>query len=181
MSPPDIPAAKRAGLPVDLERLAAEGDAWLTPEDRYALKTHGVCTQRQDGVFMVRVRIPGGVALTDQVRGLARVGARHAEDWLHLTTRQNAVLWWALLAFIGSGFEHSIANATIFSIGALEGSIGWGALARNLAWTVPGNVVGGGLVIGLGYAWMASTRTAETTAAVPEATPPVAAPEPAMA
>lgn len=94
MASPDIPAAKRAGLPVDLARLTAEGDGWLTPEDRYALKTHGVCTQLQDGVFMVRVRIPGGVALTDQIRGLARVGARHAEDWLHVTTRQSVELHW---------------------------------------------------------------------------------------
>jgi sulfite reductase beta subunit-like hemoprotein len=91
---PNIPAAKRAGLPVDLERLAAEGDGWLTPEDRYALKTHGVCTQLQPGVFMVRVRVPGGVAPTEQVRGLARVAARHAEDWLHLSTRQNVELHW---------------------------------------------------------------------------------------
>src|SRR5579885_1393246 len=57
MRAPDIPSAKRAGLPVDLERLAAEGDRWLTPEDRYALKTHGVCSQAQDHVFMVRVRV----------------------------------------------------------------------------------------------------------------------------
>jgi len=91
---PNIPAAKRAGLPVDLDRLAAEGDGWLTPEDRYALKTHGVCTQLQRGVFMVRVRVPGGVAPTEQVRGLARVAARHAEDWLHLSTRQNVELHW---------------------------------------------------------------------------------------
>lgn len=61
MAAPDIPAAKRNGLPVDLERLAAEGDGRLTPEDRYALKTRGVCTQLKDGLFMVRVRIPGGV------------------------------------------------------------------------------------------------------------------------
>jgi nitrite transporter NirC len=74
------------------------------------------------------------------------------------------VLWWALLAFIGSGFEHSVANATIFSLGALDGSIGWGALARNLAWTVPGNIVGGGLVIGLGYAWLAGSRVAPAPA-----------------
>lgn len=94
MTPPNIPAAKRAGLPVDLARLTAEGDSWLTPEDRYALKTHGICTQLQDGVFMVRVRIPGGVALTEQVRGMARVAARHAEDWLHLTTRQSVELHW---------------------------------------------------------------------------------------
>jgi sulfite reductase beta subunit-like hemoprotein len=92
--PPDIPAAKRAGLPVDVERLAVDGDSWLTPEEHYALKTHGVCAQLQDGVFMVRVRIPGGVAPTEQVRGLARVGAQWAEDWLHVTTRQNVELHW---------------------------------------------------------------------------------------
>ncbi|HKH03628.1 MAG TPA: nitrite/sulfite reductase [Acidimicrobiales bacterium] len=94
MPTPNIPAAKRAGLPVDLARLAAEGDGWLTPEDRYALKTHGVCAQLQDGVFMVRVRVPGGVAPTQQVRGLARIAARHAEDWAHLSTRQNVELHW---------------------------------------------------------------------------------------
>jgi sulfite reductase beta subunit-like hemoprotein len=92
--PPDIPGAKRAGLPIDVERLAVDGDGWLTPEERYALKTHGICSQLQDGVFMVRVRIPGGVAPTAQVRGLARVGARWGEDWLHLTTRQNVELHW---------------------------------------------------------------------------------------
>ncbi|MGE3619744.1 MAG: formate/nitrite transporter family protein [Acidimicrobiia bacterium] len=82
--------------------------------------------------------------------------------WMAARTRSDgaklAVLWWALLAFIGSGFEHSVANATIFSLGALEGSIGWGALARNLAWTVPGNVVGGGILVGLGYAWIGRRR-----------------------
>jgi len=45
MAAPDVPSVKRAGLPVDLERQAADGDAWLTPEDRYALKTYGVCAQ----------------------------------------------------------------------------------------------------------------------------------------
>jgi len=93
--------------------------------------------------------------------------------WMAARTRSDAaklaVLWWALLAFIGSGFEHSVANVTTFSLAALEGSIGWGALARNLAWTIPGNVVGGGLLIGLGYAWMTKPRLAAT----------VTAPEPA--
>lgn len=65
MPGPDIPAAKRAGLAVDLQRLAAEGDGWLTPEDRYALKTHGVCAQEQAHVFMIRTRVPGGVLPTD--------------------------------------------------------------------------------------------------------------------
>jgi sulfite reductase beta subunit-like hemoprotein len=91
---PNIAAAKRAGLPVDLDRLTVEGDGWLSPEERYALKTHGICAQLQPGFFMVRVRIPGGVAPTEQVRGLARVAARRAEDWLHLTTRQQVELHW---------------------------------------------------------------------------------------
>ena len=94
MAAPDVPGAKRAGLAVDLDRLEAEGDGWLTPEDRYALKTYGVCAQLQDGVFMMRVRVPGGVIPTSQARGLARLARRHGPDWLHLTTRQNAELHW---------------------------------------------------------------------------------------
>ncbi|MBW3610695.1 MAG: Rieske 2Fe-2S domain-containing protein [Actinobacteria bacterium] len=94
MAAPNIPAAKRAGLPVDLERLGAEGDAWLSPEDRYALKTWGVCTQEQPGVFMIRVRNPGGALPTPQARGLARISRSFGPDWLHLTTRQNFELHW---------------------------------------------------------------------------------------
>jgi sulfite reductase beta subunit-like hemoprotein len=90
----DIPKAKRAGLQVDLDRLAAEGDGWLTPEDRYALKTHGVCAQAQDHVFMVRTRIPGGVLPATQARGLARLARRYSPDWVHLTTRQNVEFHW---------------------------------------------------------------------------------------
>src|SRR5687768_7243131 len=98
MAAVDIPGIKRAGLPVDLERLAAEGDAWLAPEDRYALKTHGVCAQLQPGVFMVRVRVAGGVLLSDQARGLARLARARAADWVHLTTRQNVELHWVKAA-----------------------------------------------------------------------------------
>src|SRR5919205_2691995 len=94
MAPPNVPAAKRAGLAVDLERLGREGDGWLTPEDRYALKTYGVCAQEQDHVFMVRIRIPGGALPTEQARGLARLGRKYGHDWLHITTRQNFELHW---------------------------------------------------------------------------------------
>ncbi len=97
--------------------------------------------------------------------------------WMAARTRSDgaklAVLWWALLAFIGSGFEHSIANMTMFSLGALEGTSSWGAMWNNLVWTVPGNVVGGGLVVGLGYAWLNGRRPRITlddpAVSVPEA------------
>ena len=94
MAPPNIPAAKRAGLPVDIDRLAREGDGWLSPEERYALKTYGVCAQEQDHVFMVRIRIPGGVLPAVQAHGLARLARSCGNDWLHLTTRQNVELHW---------------------------------------------------------------------------------------
>ncbi|MDQ1500447.1 MAG: ferredoxin-nitrite reductase [Actinomycetota bacterium] len=97
MAAPDIPGAKRAGLPVDFVRLAAEGDDWLTPEDRFALKPWGVCAQEQDHMFMVRIRVPGGALLTEQARGLARLARAYSEkDWLHLTTRQNVEIHWVL-------------------------------------------------------------------------------------
>jgi nitrite transporter len=89
--------------------------------------------------------------------------------WMAARTRSDAaklaVLWWALLGFIGSGFEHSIANVTTFALGVFGGSTTWSALGRNLAWTVPGNIVGGGMVVGLGYAWIVGRRTRVTVAA----------------
>src|SRR5438552_1580084 len=92
MAVPDIPGAKRAGLPVDVARLAREGDGWLTPEERYALKTHGVCAQVQPGVFMIRCRIPGGRLEAAVAERLADVADAYAHGWVHLTTRQNAEL-----------------------------------------------------------------------------------------
>jgi sulfite reductase beta subunit-like hemoprotein len=88
----DIPAAKRSGLTVDLDRLAREGDGWLTAENRYALKTLGVCAQLQPGVFMIRCRIPGGRLAPDQLFGLAETAHEYAFGWLHLSTRQNVEL-----------------------------------------------------------------------------------------
>lgn len=90
----DIPGAKRAGLPVDFERLARDGGTDMTPEERYALKTYGVCAQLQDHVFMIRVRVPGGLLHPDQARALAALARRRGRDWVHLTTRQNVELHW---------------------------------------------------------------------------------------
>ena len=77
------------------------------------------------------------------------------------------VLWWGLLAFIGSGFEHSVANMTTFSLAALEGVAGWSDLAGNLVWTIPGNVVGG-LLVAAAYA----AGTGRTTSATPATSSP---------
>jgi nitrite transporter NirC len=72
------------------------------------------------------------------------------------------VLWWALLAFIASGFEHSIANMTVFGLAVFGHVPGadWGELWRNLLYTVPGNVVGGGLLVGAAYGYIGASAGA---------------------
>jgi nitrite transporter NirC len=104
--------------------------------------------------------------------------------WMASRTKSDAaklvVLWWALLAFIASGFEHSIANVTTFALGAFQGSADWAMLARNLLWTVPGNVVGGGLLVGVAYAWLGRPAAAGApTAARDAAAVPAPVAEPA--
>lgn len=78
--------------------------------------------------------------------------------WMAARTKSDTaklvVLWWALLAFISSGFEHSVANMTTFALAAFNGSGTWEMLGRNLIWTVPGNLVGGAVVVGAVYAYL---------------------------
>ena len=97
--------------------------------------------------------------------------------WMAGRTRSDAaklvVLWWALLAFISSGFEHSVANMTVFGLGIFQHTASWSDLWRNLAWTVPGNIVGGGVLVGLCYAWIGAP-------ALPVTAAPEPIPEPAI-
>lgn len=90
--------------------------------------------------------------------------------WMAARTKSDTaklvVVWWALLAFIASGFEHSVANMTTFSIAALQGSGDWSMLGRNLLWTVPGNLVGGALLVGAGYAWLGHEHSTARDATV---------------
>ena len=71
------------------------------------------------------------------------------------------VVFWCLLAFITSGFEHVVANMTTFSLGLVGGlaETSWAAFGANLLVVGLGNLVGGGLVVGAGYA-VAAGRTA---------------------
>ncbi|HKW52183.1 MAG TPA: nitrite transporter NirC [Stellaceae bacterium] len=67
-------------------------------------------------------------------------------------------IFWCLFAFIGSGFEHSVANMTLFSIALLSehpDTISLTGMAHNLLWVTLGNMVSGALIMGVGY-WSAS-------------------------
>lgn len=70
------------------------------------------------------------------------------------------VIFWCLLAFIASGYEHSVANMTLFSL-AIIGRHGdmatiAGAL-YNLGWVTVGNTIAGALMVATLY-WVADKR-----------------------
>src|SRR5204863_526502 len=84
-----------------------------------------------------------------------------------LAAAKLGVLFWGLLAFIGSGFEHSIANMTVFSLAVFDESAHWSDLARNLLYTIPGNVIGGAVLVAVPYALIAR-KPKEATAPEPQ-------------
>ena len=49
----------------------------------------GVYEQREDNLFMLRVRLPGGGILPHQMRALAAVSRQYGNGLLHVTTRQD--------------------------------------------------------------------------------------------
>lgn len=57
------------------------------------------------------------------------------------------VVFWCVLGFVAAGFEHVVANMTTFAIGLLGG----------------GKFVGGDVVIGLAYAFVAGRANSRST------------------
>jgi nitrite transporter NirC len=80
-----------------------------------------------------------------------------------------ALIFWCLFAFIGAGFEHSVANMTLLGMSLLgphDARLGWGGFVHNLVPVTLGNVVGGALVIGASYFFVATAgKRASGTAA----------------
>jgi len=66
------------------ERGEIDAEAW-----RAHRVARGAYSQRQEGVHMLRVKIPQGIATAPQLRALAEVAARWSRGFGHVTTRQN--------------------------------------------------------------------------------------------
>ncbi len=67
------------------------------------------------------------------------------------------MIFWCLFAFITSGFEHSIANMTIFSIGLFmehPETVSIAGMFQNLLPVTVGNFIGGGVLLGGAYYYM---------------------------
>ncbi len=92
--------------------------------------------------------------------------------WMAVRVRDDAakciVIFWCLFAFIASGFEHSVANMTLLGA-ALAGNhpeaVTWGGYVHNLFWVTLGNLIGGGVFVGLAYGII--TRGAERQEVAP--------------
>jgi nitrite transporter NirC len=86
--------------------------------------------------------------------------------WMSARTKSDAakciVIFWCLFAFIASGFEHSIANMTLFAI-ALFGkhpeTVTIGGMFYNLLFVSIGNIIAGVVFMALAY-WRANGRVA---------------------
>ncbi|MCP4780419.1 MAG: nitrite transporter NirC [Hyphomicrobium sp.] len=84
--------------------------------------------------------------------------------WSGARTKNDAakciIIFWCLYAFIASGFEHSVANMTVFSLALLSdppASVTVSGAAHNLLWVTVGNLLSGVIVMGFGY-WLVAGR-----------------------
>ncbi|MBD5605590.1 MAG: nitrite/sulfite reductase [Candidatus Eremiobacteraeota bacterium] len=96
---------KTIGIGVDIDLLARTGFESISEEDRYRLKTQGVCAQRQVGVFMLRIRVPGGKAKAAALRRVADLADRHGHGSLHITTRGGLELHHVKIESVPSVFD----------------------------------------------------------------------------
>ena len=78
------------------------------------------------------------------------------------------MIWWCILAFVGSGYEHSIANMGLLTLANFlpnEGyAISWSGLIHNLIPVTLGNIVSGVLFMGFSYYSISPYKSASKNA-----------------
>lgn len=78
------------------------------------------------------------------------------------------MIWWCLLGFIGSGYEHSVANMTLLTLANLlpnDGSfaVSWSGMMSNLIPVTLGNIFSGAILMGLSYYHISPVQVASTS------------------
>ena len=65
-------------------------------------------------------------------------------------TGKLAMMFFSVFTFVIAGFEHSIANVGVFSVAYFAlGGLPMALVFKNIFWVVIGNMIGGGLLLGL--------------------------------
>src|SRR3954451_8911521 len=89
--------AKKHGLDIlpDIERFAREGWEAITDEDKVWMKWYGLFFRKYTpGFFMLRIRIPGGIATSAQFRAIAKIASEFGRGSFDITTRQQVQVRW---------------------------------------------------------------------------------------
>jgi nitrite transporter NirC len=93
--------------------------------------------------------------------GAARIANEVGKIWF---------IAWCLLAFVACGFEHSVANMTVHTLGLLDphqaGTV-YG-MFYNLLWVTVGNIIGGALLVAGAY--LLAAKVDSPSAVAPKAT-----------
>src|ERR1700753_3799113 len=101
----------------DIELFRSQANSFLSgqltaDEFRPARLRRGVYGQRQDGVQMIRTKVPGGLLTADQMRQMAAVADKFAGGKGHLTTRQNMQYHFVPLAQVPD-LLHALADVRL--------------------------------------------------------------------
>jgi sulfite reductase beta subunit-like hemoprotein len=90
VAPGRLGFARKADVDLFVERLEAFERGQLSPDDWKSFRLlNGVYGQRQDGLMMIRAKLPGGFVTPAQLEALAEVAERYGGGKGHVTTRQN--------------------------------------------------------------------------------------------
>src|SRR5438477_1721109 len=104
--------ATRDGLDVlpDIERYAREGWEAITDDDKARMKWYGLFFRKYTpGYFMLRIRVPNGIATADQLRTIADVTEEYGRGELDITTRQQIQVRWFRIEHVPAIFARLAA------------------------------------------------------------------------
>jgi nitrite transporter len=99
--------------------------------------------------------------------------------WMALRAKDESaklsLIFWCLFAFIGAGFEHSVANMTLLGTALLlphdPAKLSWLGFAHNLGPVSLGNVVGGAIFVGAAYYYVARGQARLVAASAADVVP----------
>jgi len=124
-----------------------------------------------ESVAGTKMALPFGAALA---RGILANWLVCLAVWCAMRTTNDAakivIIFWCLFAFIGAGFEHSIANMTLMGIALFQPhgeAITWAGYLQNLVPVTLGNIIGGAVLVA-GLYWFSSPVAAAAPAPSPQ-------------
>ena len=82
---------------------------------------------------------------------------------IHDDLTKSMVMIMSVFLFAFQGFEHSVANTVVFTIAAMYGQLNLGEALANVGIVLVGNFIGGGVLIGLYYAYVNDDRSIRRT------------------